>query len=69
MVHNVDANHDVTIEVANRAGRRPAAVVADGAERDRLWEQHVAKLPNFADYPKQTGRLIPTIRIMPPREG
>ena len=44
-------------------------MIADGPERDRLWDQHVAKLPNFADYPKQTGRLIPMIRIKPAGEG
>ena len=68
-VHNVDANHDVTIEVANRVGPAMAAVVADRAERDRLWDQHVAALPHFADYPKQTGRVIPMIRITPAAEG
>jgi deazaflavin-dependent oxidoreductase (nitroreductase family) len=64
-VHNVDVNHDVTIEVGNEVGPATASVVADRAERDRLWDQHVAALPNFADYPKQTGRLIPMIRITP----
>ncbi len=43
--------------------------MADRAERDRLWDQHVAALPNFADYPQQTSRLIPMIRITPAAEG
>ena len=50
-------------------GRATATMIADGPERDRLWDQHVAKLPNFADYPKQTGRLIPMIRLKPAGEG
>jgi deazaflavin-dependent oxidoreductase (nitroreductase family) len=68
-VHNVEAHPDVTIEVKNRTGAATATVIADGPERDRLWDQHVAKLPNFADYPAQTGRLIPMIRITPATEG
>ena len=34
-------------------------------ERDRLWDQHVATLPWFADYPAQSGRTIPVIRLTP----
>ena len=34
-------------------------------ERDRLWDQHVATLPWFADYPEQSGRTIPVIRLTP----
>jgi hypothetical protein len=37
--------------------------VRDGPERDRLWDDHVAALPWFADYPRQTGRLIPMVRL------
>ena len=62
--HNLEANPDVEIEVANRvAGAR--ATIVDGPERDRLWDQHVAALPHFADYPEQTGRVIPMIRLTP----
>ena len=68
-VHNVEAHPDVAIEVQNRTGTATATVIADGPERDRLWHQHVAKLPTFADYPKQTGRVIPMIRITPAAGG
>lgn len=63
-VHNLEANPDVELEVANRRydGR---ATIVDGPERDRLWDQHVAALPHFADYPAQTGRVIPMIRLTP----
>lgn len=64
-VHNLDAHGDVTIEVAASVSGASTRVLASGAERDRLWDQHVAKLPNFADYPAQTGRVIPMIRITP----
>jgi hypothetical protein len=51
------------VEIANET--IPAtATVETGAERDRLWAQHVEQLPRFGDYPAQTGgRVIPTIRI------
>ena len=68
-MHNVEANHDVTIEVGNRVGRGDRGRRGDPAERDRLWDQHVAALPNFADYPAQTGRVIPMIRITPATTG
>lgn len=54
----------MTIEVTNRTQAARASAV-DGAERDRLWEQHVAALPHFAAYPEQTGRVIPMVRITP----
>jgi deazaflavin-dependent oxidoreductase (nitroreductase family) len=66
-VHNLESEPHVTIEVANRASAATATIVGAG-ERDRLWEQHVAALPNFADYPAQAGRVIPVIRITPSRE-
>jgi deazaflavin-dependent oxidoreductase (nitroreductase family) len=61
---NLAANPDVEIEVANRAfGAR--ATIVEAPERDRLWDKHVAALPHFADYPEQTGRVIPMIRLTP----
>jgi len=41
------------------------ATVAEGADRDRLWDAHVAVLPRFAAYPEKTGRLIPMVRLRP----
>ena len=66
-VHNVRENPDVTIEVNLETMPADATVVADGSERDRLWEQHVAALPWFADYPEQSGRVIPMVRLTPRR--
>ena len=63
-VHNIKHEPDVTIEVTNRTHAARASVV-DGAERDQLWDQHVAALPHFAAYPEQTGRVIPMFRITP----
>lgn len=64
-VHNLKTDHDVTIEVENRTVPARATVIEDGPERDRLWDQHVAGLPWFADYPSQTGRTIPIVRLTP----
>ena len=64
-VFNVEADPDVTIEVANRELGARASVVGDGSERDRLWDDHVRRLPWFADYPAQTGRVIPMVRLTP----
>lgn len=61
-VHNVEAHPEVTIEVDNRTGNG-SAVIIDEAERQRLWDQHVARLPWFAEYPEQSGRTIPMVRI------
>lgn len=64
-VHNVDEHPEVSLETGNRKLEAVATVVAEGPERDRLWQEHVEQLPWFADYPKQTGRVIPMVRITP----
>jgi deazaflavin-dependent oxidoreductase (nitroreductase family) len=61
---NVTANPDVQIEAEGRTFRAEASI-ADPADRDRLWDQHVATWPHFAGYPKQTGRVIPMVRLTP----
>jgi deazaflavin-dependent oxidoreductase (nitroreductase family) len=62
-VHNVEANPTVEVETGNRTFQATASVIDGGPERDRLWDAHVARLPWFGDYPSQTGRLIPMVRI------
>ena len=42
-------------------GRGPA----QGAERQRLWDQQVALMPNFADYATMTTREIPVVVLTP----
>jgi deazaflavin-dependent oxidoreductase (nitroreductase family) len=66
-IANLRTNPSVTIEVGNRTDEATATIV-EGAERDRLWAQHVAALPHFADYPEQTGRVIPMVRLTPVRD-
>jgi deazaflavin-dependent oxidoreductase (nitroreductase family) len=60
---NVEKDPNVTVEACNETFEATAKVET-GAERDRLWAQHVEQLPRFAEYPAQTGgRVIPTIRL------
>jgi deazaflavin-dependent oxidoreductase (nitroreductase family) len=61
---NCLANPDVSIEVGDRTYSARASVVV-GAERTRLWDRHVAALPNFAQYPEQAQREIPIVRLTP----
>lgn len=63
-VANIRANPNVTVEADGRTFEATAAV-ADGADQDRLWGQHVATLPKFAGYPEQSGRVIPMVRLTP----
>lgn len=57
---NLLANPVVTVEVGGETF--PArAIVAEAAERDRLWAAHVALNPNFAEYQERTSRTIPVV--------
>ncbi len=64
-VSNLVANPLVRIEVDNHAFTTAAVVIVGGAERDRLWAQHVRELPWFEPYPAQSGRVIPMVRLVP----
>jgi deazaflavin-dependent oxidoreductase (nitroreductase family) len=66
--HNLKANPDVTIEV----GTDTIAVIADeatGEERDRLFRRQAERVPQFAEYEKQTDRVIPVIVLTPTKTG
>ncbi len=63
-VHNLTANPVVGIEAKGKAFRARATVV-DEAERQRLWDAHVAERPEFAEYPAISGRVIPVITLEP----
>lgn len=63
-VANVEQTPEVEVEADTQVFAARATVLRDGPERDRLWEQHVAQLPWFGDYPDQVGgRTIPVIRL------
>jgi deazaflavin-dependent oxidoreductase (nitroreductase family) len=60
--HNLIANPVVQVEAGGEVFDAQATV-REGAEHDRLWARHVAARPEFAEYPKKTGRVIPTITL------
>ncbi len=62
-IANFRARPELEVELRNVVYRATVSIVDSGPERDRLWDQHVRTLPWFADYPAQTGRLIPMARI------
>ncbi|HET9852151.1 MAG TPA: nitroreductase/quinone reductase family protein [Candidatus Limnocylindrales bacterium] len=63
-VGNIEKTPRVELEVANETFQATGEVLRDGPERDRLWDQHVAAVPRFGEYPSQTGgRIIPVIRL------
>jgi deazaflavin-dependent oxidoreductase (nitroreductase family) len=62
-VHNLETNPVAGVETGTETFDVTAEVIRDGAERDRLWTDHVAALPWFAPYPEQSGRTIPMVRL------
>ena len=61
---NLRANPVVTVE-ADGQKFQASATVAEGADRDALWDRHVAEHPQFAEYPSKTDRIIPIARLKP----
>jgi deazaflavin-dependent oxidoreductase (nitroreductase family) len=62
-IANLAANPNVSLEVANETFDA-IATITEGAERDRLWDEHVQQLPWFGAYPAQiTNRVIPVVRL------
>lgn len=59
---NLEADDTVHVEIGDDAfdGR---ATVLDRAERDEIWERHTAEYPGFADYQRQTDRVIPVVEL------
>ena len=58
--HNLVANPDATIEVGTET-LAVRARVAEGDERDQLFERQKAASPQFAEYEKATDRVIPVV--------
>lgn len=58
--HNLLANAVATAEVDGEVFK-VRATDTSGAERDRLWNDHVAGLPEFGAYPAKTDRTIPML--------
>ena len=58
--HNLVANPEVIVEVGSE-GFQARASIAEGEERQRLFDQQSAQMPFFAEYQKRTTRQIPVI--------
>jgi deazaflavin-dependent oxidoreductase (nitroreductase family) len=62
--HNLKAHPNVTIEVGTDTIDAVASE-AKGEERERLFRTQAERAPQFAEYAKQTERLIPVIVLTP----
>jgi deazaflavin-dependent oxidoreductase (nitroreductase family) len=60
--HNLQAHPEVTIEVGTETLPAVATEVT-GEERDRLFEAQKESNPQFAEYEKNTDRVIPVIAL------
>jgi deazaflavin-dependent oxidoreductase (nitroreductase family) len=62
--HNLKAHPHVTVEVGTDTIDVTASE-ATGAERDRLFDTQAERIPQFAEYEKKAGRVIPVIVLTP----
>jgi deazaflavin-dependent oxidoreductase (nitroreductase family) len=60
--HNLKANPHAVVEIGDETFDVTAEITA-GAERDRLFRQQAAAMPNFADYQNRTSRRIPVVAL------
>ena len=60
--HNLLAHPEVEVEIGEESFGA-VAVVAQGAERERLWELAVASNPPLGGYPEKLDRRIPLITL------
>lgn len=62
---NLCTNPEVTIELPTETFTT-SAVIPQGEERQRLFEQQAAKMPQFKEYQSKTSRQIPVVVIPRP---
>jgi deazaflavin-dependent oxidoreductase (nitroreductase family) len=58
--YNLRANPSVTVELGGES-YQAQAVIAQGADRDRLYGLIAAQVPAFAEYEKNTDRTFPVV--------
>jgi len=62
--HNLVANPETTIEIGDETGVAVRAVVLEGDERDRIWNEQKSAVPQFAEYEVSAGdRVIPVVAL------
>jgi hypothetical protein len=54
----------VQVQVGSKIENRIARI-AEGPERDRLWQKFVEARKQFADYQDRTDRIIPVVVLEP----
>ena len=59
--HNLVKHHEAEVEVGTEKFKVRATPIANGRERDRLYEAHGDDFAPFRDYPKRTKRIIPVV--------
>jgi deazaflavin-dependent oxidoreductase (nitroreductase family) len=64
--HNLIANPEVVVEVGT-ALVPVTARVAEGEERELIWQRQKSDYPGFADYERSTAREIPVVILTPRR--
>jgi|SRR5579863_1070546 deazaflavin-dependent oxidoreductase (nitroreductase family) len=62
--HNLVAHPDVAAEIGTATVKLHARV-AQGAEREEIWEAHKTANPGFAEYERKTTRQIPVVILEP----
>jgi len=62
--HNLVAHPDVEAEIGADTVTLTARV-AEGEERERLWNAQKQVMPGFADYERKTSRQIPVVVLEP----
>jgi deazaflavin-dependent oxidoreductase (nitroreductase family) len=60
--HNLVAHPEATVELGSERFQVQAEV-AQGEERDRLFDSQAAQMPNFAEYQAKTSRRIPVVTL------
>lgn len=62
---NIRASPEVTIELPGETFTTNA-IIPEGEERRRIYDQHAAEMPRFAEYQAMTSREIPVVVIPRP---
>jgi deazaflavin-dependent oxidoreductase (nitroreductase family) len=64
-VFNIRAHPNVSVEIGADAAKAVTAHELPRNERDRIYRIVVQRAPGFADYEKQTDRVIPVFELVP----
>lgn len=60
--HNIVANSDVSVEMGSESFQAVASIAPE-PERTQLYEKMASKNPGFAEYQRNTTRIIPVITL------